>query len=189
LAAEDYGHDLDTIQTLIQKHQGFEADLAAVKEQVECVVQEAGRLSAMFPDAKDHIEVKQEEAVDAWTTLLENASQRKSKLNQAEHLQSYFDQYRHLIAWINETIAKITSPILSQDVSGAEMLILRHQEYNAEINSRSEVLGEFYQTGKNLIQHGHFMSDEIKEKIHILEQRHNFMTDTWKSVKYYTTRI
>jgi len=33
-AAEDHGHDLDTIQTLIQKHQGFEADLAAVKEQV-----------------------------------------------------------------------------------------------------------------------------------------------------------
>lgn len=55
-------------------------------------------------------------------------------------------------AWINETIAKITSPMLSQDVSGAEMLILRHQEYNAEINSRSEVLSEFYQTGKNLIQ-------------------------------------
>uniref|UniRef100_A0A2H8TMG3 Spectrin beta chain, brain 4 n=1 Tax=Melanaphis sacchari TaxID=742174 RepID=A0A2H8TMG3_9HEMI len=183
LAAEDYGHDLDTIQTLIQKHQGFEADLAAVKEQVECVVQEAGRLSAMFPDAKDHIEVKQEEAVDAWTTLLENASQRKSKLNQAEHLQSYFDQYRHLIAWINETIAKITSPILSQEVSGAEMLILRHQEHNAEISSRSEVLSEFYQTGRSLIQHGHFMSDEINEKIHVLEQRHNFMTDTWEKRK------
>lgn len=38
LAAEDYGHDLDTIQTLIQKHQGFEADLAAVKEQVLILV-------------------------------------------------------------------------------------------------------------------------------------------------------
>lgn len=38
LAAEDYGHDLDTIQTLIQKHQGFEADLAAVKEQVLTVL-------------------------------------------------------------------------------------------------------------------------------------------------------
>jgi len=43
--------------------------------------------------------------------------------------------------------------MLSQEVSGAEMLILRHQEYNAEINSRSEVLGEFYQTGRSLIQH------------------------------------
>ncbi|XP_050536729.1 spectrin beta chain, non-erythrocytic 5 isoform X2 [Daktulosphaira vitifoliae] len=183
LAAEDYGHDLDTIQTLIQKHQGFEADLAAVKEQVECVVQEAGRLSAMFPDAKDHIEVKQEEAVDAWATLLEDASQRKNKLNQAEHLQSYFDQYRHLIAWINETIAKVTSPTLSQDVNGAEMLILRHQEYNAEITSRSEAIAEFYNTGKLLIQQGHFMSDEIKEKINILEQRHYLLTDTWKKRK------
>lgn len=60
---------------------------------------------------------------------------------------------RTFSAWINETIAKITSPMLSQEVSGAEMLILRHQEYNAEINSRSEVLGEFYQTGRSLIQH------------------------------------
>lgn len=30
---------------------------------------------------------------------------------------------------------------------------------------------------------GHFMSDEIKEKIHILEQRHHFMTDTWEKRK------
>lgn len=27
------------------------------------------------------------------------------------------------------------------------------------------------------------MSDEIKEKIHILEQRHHFMTDTWEKRK------
>lgn len=27
------------------------------------------------------------------------------------------------------------------------------------------------------------MSDEIKEKIHILEQRHNFMIDTWEKRK------
>lgn len=79
---------------------------------MECVVQEAGRLSAMFPDAKDHIEVKQEEAVDAWTTLLENASQRKSKLNQAEHLQSYFDQYRHLV-WVT---SKCNTYIISNSV-------------------------------------------------------------------------
>lgn len=27
------------------------------------------------------------------------------------------------------------------------------------------------------------MSDEIKEKVHILEQRHHFMTDTWEKRK------
>ena len=31
---DDYGHDLDSIQALVRRHQGFERDLAAVKEQV-----------------------------------------------------------------------------------------------------------------------------------------------------------
>jgi Spectrin repeat. len=34
ICAEDYGQDLETIQSLVRKHEGFEADLAAVKEQV-----------------------------------------------------------------------------------------------------------------------------------------------------------
>lgn len=34
ISSEDYGHDLETIQVLARKHQGFERDLAAVKEQV-----------------------------------------------------------------------------------------------------------------------------------------------------------
>ena len=35
IASQDYGHDLETIQWLVKRHQGFERDLAAVKEQVE----------------------------------------------------------------------------------------------------------------------------------------------------------
>lgn len=34
LMAEDYDNNLETIQALVRKHEGFEADLAAVKEQV-----------------------------------------------------------------------------------------------------------------------------------------------------------
>ena len=34
LLAEDYGQDLETVQALVGRHQGFEADLDAVKEQV-----------------------------------------------------------------------------------------------------------------------------------------------------------
>ena len=34
ISTDDYGHDLDSIQALVRRHQGFERDLAAVKEQV-----------------------------------------------------------------------------------------------------------------------------------------------------------
>lgn len=37
ICAEDYGQDLETIQSLVRKHEGFEADLAAVKEQASLI--------------------------------------------------------------------------------------------------------------------------------------------------------
>ncbi|XP_015599750.1 spectrin beta chain, non-erythrocytic 1 isoform X3 [Cephus cinctus] len=183
LSSDGYGQDLETIQALVRKHQGFETDLAAVKEQVESVMEEASRLAELFPDAREHIAVKHEEADEAWNELLEKAAQRRSKLAQAEQLQAYFDEYRDLMAWINEMIAKVTAPELARDVSGAEALISRHNEYKAEIDTRRDTFAKFYKTGKGLIQQGHFLAREIEDKISVLEQRKQFLNDTWEQRK------
>ncbi|XP_066903176.1 spectrin beta chain, erythrocytic isoform X2 [Halyomorpha halys] len=183
LTAEGYGQDLESIQALVRKHEVFQTDLAAVKEQVEAVVEEGGRLSGLFPDAREHIEVKHEEVTDAWTQLYEKTEQRRRNLEQAEQLQSYFDLYRDLMAWISEMIAKVTSPELAQDVAGAEALISRHMEHRAEINSREEAFSQFYTTGNALIEQGHFLGNDIQDKIRVLEQRKHLLNDTWEKRK------
>lgn len=60
-------------------------------------MQEAHHLAGLFPDAHEHISVKHEETVEAWNELLEKSAQRKDKLQQAEELQAYFDEYRDLM--------------------------------------------------------------------------------------------
>lgn len=82
-------------------------------------------------------------------------------------------------AWINEMLAKITAPDLPQDVTGAELLIDRHNEYKAEIDARIPAFQQFYDTGRN-IQDDHFLLKEIEEKIHNLEQRMNLLSNTWQ---------
>ena len=74
----------------------FQRDLAAISEQVESITKEAERLIAQFPDAQEHIASKHEEMVQSWNILVEKATQRKNKLNQAEQLQLYFNDYREL---------------------------------------------------------------------------------------------
>ncbi|KAK7865818.1 hypothetical protein R5R35_001276 [Gryllus longicercus] len=190
LVAEGYGQDLETIQALIRKHQGFETDLAAVREQVEAVKEEATRLAGLFPDAREHIEVKHEDTIEAWNELLEHAAQRKDKLQQAEQLQAYFEEYRDLMAWINEMIAKITAPDLTQDVAGAEALITRHKEYLSEIDTRRELFANFSKTGNTLIKQGHFLANEIEEKINVLEQRKNILQNIWdQRMKIYSQNL
>lgn len=178
LLSEDYGQDLETIQALVRKHDVFNTELGAVKEQVDAVIEEAKRLAETYPDAKEHIEVKRDETMDIWSELLEKTVARKDKLKQAEQLQAYFDEYRDLMAWINELIAKITAPDLATTVAGAEALLARVQEHRAEINSRNEAFAKFNTDGNRLIAEKHFLSNEIQDKIAVLGQRKRLLDST-----------
>lgn len=184
LNSDDYGQDLEASQALVRKHQGFETDLAAVKEQVESLMEEASRLIELFPDARVHINVKHQEAEAAWAELLEQAVQRRSKLAQAEQLQAYLGEYRELISWINEMVAKVTAPELARDVPGAEALLSRHNEYKSEIDTREEAFEKFYRTGQELIKQGHFLAKEIEDKISVLQQRQQILKDTWQQRRH-----
>lgn len=183
LISEDYGQDLESIQALSRKHLVFEAELVAIKEQVDSVLAEAVNLGEIYPDAKEHIEVKRDETVEAWTDLKEKTGMRKGKLQQAEQLQSYFDEYRDLIAWINEMLAKITAPELASTVPGAEALLASIKEHHAEIHARDETFANFTATGQKLIKEKHFLAHEIDEKIQVLQQRHELLKNTLQQRK------
>uniref|UniRef100_W4VRA2 Putative karst n=1 Tax=Corethrella appendiculata TaxID=1370023 RepID=W4VRA2_9DIPT len=176
--SDDYGHDLETIQALVRTHERFETELGAVKDQVESVTSEAEKLADTFPDAKEHIEVKRDETIEAWSDLLEKTNQRKEKLKQAEQLQAYFDEYRDLMAWINEMLAQITAPELAKDVAGAEALIAKIREQHTEVVSRTDAFDRFYKAGKKLIDDKHFLANEVQEKIAVLQQRKKLLDTT-----------
>ncbi|BFZ07506.1 hypothetical protein BsWGS_10543 [Bradybaena similaris] len=170
VSGDDYGHDLESSQALMSRHEGLERDMAAISEQVENITKEAERLINTFPDAQEHIATKHEEMVGAWNTLVEKASQRKEKLAQAEQLQMYFNDYRELTAWISEMMAIITADELAHDLPGAEAMMTRYKEHRAEVDSHNEAFNKFFQSGQSFIKRGHFLSDEIQEKINQLEQ-------------------
>ncbi|KAL8620004.1 hypothetical protein ACOMHN_015286 [Nucella lapillus] len=170
VSSDDYGHDLESVQALISRHDGMERDLAAISEQVETITKEAERLIGLYPDAQEHIAAKHEEMVQAWNGLVEKATHRKEKLTQAQSLQMYFNDYRELTAWISEMQAIITADELAHDLPGAEAMMVRYKEHNVEVDSRQEAFDKFRKTGTSFISNGHFLSKEIEEKIRQLDQ-------------------
>lgn len=102
---------------------------------------------------------------------------------QAEKLQSYFDQHRDLMAWLNEMLAKITAPELARDVAGAEALIARHAEHRVELDARKDELDLFFGDGAKLVKQGHFLAEDVEEKINALRLRNKLVADTWEARK------
>lgn len=118
ISTDELGQDLETIQSLLERQQGLQRDLAAIQEQVAAVEKEAAVLSELFPDAAAHIGSKREETRGALTNLLEMSSERDERLRQNQLIQRYFDDYRELMAWSSEVMAKMTSPDLATDLTG-----------------------------------------------------------------------
>ena len=67
-------------------------------------------------------------------------------------------------------IAKITAPDLARDVTSAELQLAAHKEYKAEIDARKEAFDRFVLTGNGLIADGHFLADEIQDKVYRIDQ-------------------
>lgn len=76
-------------------------------------------------------------------------------------------------------IAKITAPDLPQDVVAAELLIERHKEHKVEIDARADAFKQFSNAGNLLIKEGHFLSQDIENRILTLQQRMDVLLTTW----------
>ena len=87
---DDLGRDLNSVQSLIKKHEGFENDLVALEAQLQVLVDDAARLQVEYPgENADHIKEQQEMVVQEWTKLQERASQRKDMLQASLQLQKF----------------------------------------------------------------------------------------------------
>ena len=89
MSTDELGQDLETIQSLLERQQGLQRDLAAIQEQVAAVEKEAAVLSELFPDAAAHIGSKREETRGALANLLEMSAERDERLRQNQLIQRY----------------------------------------------------------------------------------------------------
>ncbi|XP_045541118.1 spectrin beta chain [Papilio machaon] len=166
-----------------QLHQlrALRADLLAIQDAHKELKQEAERLGAAFPDAREHVSAKLEEVSEALAALEAHAAHSEQQLALADHLQAYFQTYQDLLAWTNEMIARVTAPELAGDVAGGERLLARHRDMRAEIDAKEDAFHTLYSDGEKLVREGHFMANEIEERVSTLRSRQGALEAAWRA--------
>ncbi|XP_031333128.1 spectrin alpha chain isoform X3 [Photinus pyralis] len=180
LSSDDYGRDLASVQTLQRKHEGVERDLAALEDKVSTLGQEADRLCGIHPDHANQIQAKRAEIEAYWERLTAKAKERREKLDESYFLHRFLADFRDLVSWINDMKAIISADELSKDVAGAEALLERHQEHKGEIDAREDSFSATTEAGKQLLENGHYASEEIKDKLTQLASDKNSLLALWE---------
>jgi spectrin beta len=82
--------DLATVKGLCQKHDEFLKSLHGIEKQVMELCSEASRLSALFPQTADHLEIRRSELTEQLKDIVDATRKFSERLNQARNKQAYF---------------------------------------------------------------------------------------------------
>ncbi|KAI6237537.1 hypothetical protein M3Y95_00275500 [Aphelenchoides besseyi] len=171
--------DLATVKSHCQKHEEFMKSVFGVEKQVQELCAEADRLSALFPQTHEHLEIRRSELTEQLKDILEAAIKFADRLEQAKNKQAYFQEWRDLVTWIQHMRTTITGEILPRDLANCEALNVRHAEYHTEIRQREPQKNEFVAEGRKMIQAGNALSQEINTRIEQLEEGFGQLYEIW----------
>lgn len=76
--------------------------------------------------------------------------------------------------------AIISADELAKDVTGAEALLERHQEHKGEIDAREDSFAATIAAGQQLLERGHYATDEVKEKLSTLQSDKHSLMALWE---------
>ncbi|XP_073456177.1 spectrin alpha chain, non-erythrocytic 1 [Aquarana catesbeiana] len=180
MASDDFGRDLASVQALLRKHEGLERDLAALEEKVKALRAESERLQESHPQNAPQIQVKGTELITNWEQIRSLAAERHTRLYDAYKLQRFLADFRDLTSWVTEMKALINADELANDVAGAEALLDRHQEHKGEIDAHEDSFKSTDTAGQDLLNAGHYASDEVREKLTILAEERTSLLELWE---------
>ncbi|XP_033114837.1 spectrin alpha chain, non-erythrocytic 1-like isoform X2 [Anneissia japonica] len=179
LNTENYGQDLHSVQALQRKHQGLERDLNALGKQVQSLDETGKRLMDSHPESAEAIHEKKSEINKDWEAIQERAKARKDKLMDSYDLQRFLSDFRDLMSWVNGMMVLVSSDELAKDVTGAEALLERHQDLRCEIEAKAGAFQGFEAFGEQLLQHEHYASPQIEEKLQMLKHEREELDKAW----------
>ena len=115
---------------------------------------ESRRLCTQYPETKEHIETRLEDADTTYNELLQQLQSRKEKIQQSQASFLLANEFNELSEWLRDMQAKVTSgdlnsAVVSQigeaagEVGNAELLIKKHRELKVEIDLQQPKIHKF----------------------------------------------
>ena len=85
------------MEALLRKHEEVESELTVIEKKLEALAKEASRLSSQQQQSASKIGVKQAEIIEQWELLIQQADERKTKLEDSRKLQQFLSTLRDVV--------------------------------------------------------------------------------------------
>jgi spectrin alpha len=140
LATEESYRDPANIQSKHQKHQAFEAELAANAERIQAVVAMGHNLieSHQCAGSEEPVQCRLSSIADQWEYLTQKTTEKSLKLKEANKQRTYVAAVKDLDFWLGEVESLLTTEDAGKDLASVQNLTKKHQLVEADIQAHED---------------------------------------------------
>lgn len=168
LENKDVGDSLDATEALMRKQEDFEKSLTAQEEKIKNLEAFADKLIAGNHYASPEVAERRESLLRRRTALQEKAALRHQQLVDSHHYQMFDRDADEMKAWILEKLKTATDENY-KDPTNLQTKVQKHHNFESEINANRSRMDEVKKMGTDLVDVGHYKSDDINGRINELD--------------------
>ncbi|CAH8449862.1 unnamed protein product [Heterobilharzia americana] len=172
-ALDESYKDSTNLQTKVQKHQNFEAEIQANQSRVEDIKKTGQDLLSANHCNSSEIKAKIEQLDETWSHLVNAMGNKRKNLDQASRQQQFVRNVEDVELWLSDVEAQITSEDVGRDLNGVMNAQKRHNLLESDIVAHRERIDAFKAQADTFAAEGHFDAPIIQEKQRQLSQRYN----------------
>ncbi|XP_048482065.1 spectrin alpha chain isoform X4 [Plutella xylostella] len=158
LATEESYKDPANIQSKHQKHQAFEAELAANAERIQSVLAMGGNLvqRGQCSGSEDAVQARLASIADQWEFLTQKTTEKSLKLKEANKQRTYIAAVKDLDFWLGEVESLLTSEDSGKDLASVQHLMKKQQLVEADVAAHEDRIHDMNQQADALLSSGQF---------------------------------
>lgn len=174
LATEESYKDPANIQSKHQKHQAFEAELAANADRIQSVLANGSNLieKRQCAGSEEAVQKRLESIADQWEFLTHKTTEKSMKLKEANKQRTYIAAVKDLDFWLGEVESLLTSEDAGKDLASVQNLMKKHQLVEADIQAHEDRIKDMNDQADSLIESGQFDTASIQEKRQSINERY-----------------
>nr|CAB3266545.1 spectrin alpha chain, non-erythrocytic 1 [Phallusia mammillata] len=177
IAQDDLGDSLDSVQTLIRKHEDFSKSAAAQEEKINSVDEVATKLIGRGHYASEDIGTRRDKLLKRHELLKQNIQDRTVSLSDANKLRLYQRDVQNLCSWMDEK-SKTANDESYKDPTNIRGKLQRHKVFEEEILASEERVDLCFQDAKTLVEAKHYASEDIQaDAAKVKEQWQKLLVD------------
>ncbi|XP_065610862.1 spectrin beta chain, non-erythrocytic 5 isoform X1 [Cyrtonyx montezumae] len=177
IAQDDSWRDPSNLQTKLQKHQTFQAEIMANRNRLDSIKSEGEKMLRERHYAPEAIQSRLQEMEELWEELLASCQDKRAKLQDAYKALHFQRSIEDTEKWLEDVENELKAPYSSNDLVVLNSHLKKQEELEQDIASHRDRLQELVNTAQEFQQEKHFLADELEERVDQLVQRYKGLRD------------